>query len=50
MLPPLAVKVVLLPIHIVGALGLTLIVGSGLTVTVTVWVWVQELASVPATE
>jgi hypothetical protein len=46
---PLAVSVVLLPVHIEGAEGLIVTTGKGLTVTVTVAVLVQPAALVPVT-
>jgi len=46
---PLAVKTTLLPGHIDGDDGVTLIVGFELTVTVTLVAPVQPLASVPVT-
>ena len=45
MLAPLAVKVVLAPLHILGEDGLMLMVGNGFTVTVTVLVCTQALPS-----
>ena len=47
MLAPLAVRETDPLVHIVGADGVTLIVGNGLTVTVTVAVSVQPLVAVP---
>ena len=46
---PLAVSDTLAPLHIAGAAGVTVIVGSGLTVTVTVAVLVHPFPSVPVT-
>ena len=48
-LAPLAVSVVLLPLHIDGAAGVTLIAGLGFTVTVTVVVLLHPAALVPIT-
>ena len=44
--PPVAVKVALLPLHIGEGVG-TVIVGSGFTATATVVVLTQPLPSVP---
>ena len=46
-MPPLAVKVAVAPVQIVGEL--TVIVGSGFTVTVVIAVPLQPDASVPVT-
>ena len=47
--PPPAVKFTDWPLQRMGADGLTVIVGNGLTVTVTVAVFEQPLASLPVT-
>jgi len=44
--PPVAVKMVLLPLHIGAGVG-TVIVGGGFTATATVVVLTQPLPSVP---
>ena len=49
MLPPLAVKVELLPLHITGADGVIEMVGPAITLTVTVPVLWQPLLLVPVT-
>ena len=49
MVAPLAVSDVLLPVHIAGDAGLTVIVGFGFTVTVTVAVLIHPFTSVPVT-
>ena len=46
--PPVAVKVALLPLHIGEGVG-TVIVGGGFTVTATVVVFTQPLLFVPVT-
>ena len=46
---PLAVSVVLLPLHIDADAGVTVIVGNAFTVTVTVFVFTHVLPSVPVT-
>ena len=47
--PPVAVKVLLLPVHMALSLAVTPIVGNGLTVTVTLVLSMQPAAEVPTT-